>query len=147
MASFSYSDIGTVVTPAGTITFNAASGDTLRIVPRRSTGLGTSQVRAVVRDKAQTDGYILLPFFLEGQHLALAGDVVIRSAITEAGIVAARDTLLTDTLTKCKSILQANGTLNFVSGGSLAVRCEILPKPEGGFQKVFLIGFVSGTPA
>ncbi|SRR5581483_9294347 len=151
MASFSYSEIDTIVTPAGTISLNDDTGDTLFVDPKRSTGLGTSKVRAPIDHKPQTDGYLLHDFFEEGQHLVLAGDVVIRSAVTDPGMVAARDALLTDTRLKLKSILRADGTLTFRGGGTLTVRCDLLPEPtssdRGPAQKSFVFGLVSADPA
>jgi hypothetical protein len=145
MASWHYSDITTLVTPAGTIGFNSPTGDTLMIDPQRSSGLGYAQVRAPIIHRGQTDGYTLLPFFLEGQHLVLAGDVVIRSATSEAGVVSARNTLLTTTRTRLKSILQADGTLNFGAGDALSVRCEMLIQPMGAWRKSFVLGLVSAA--
>jgi hypothetical protein len=151
MAGFSYSDIASLATPAGTIAFNQAAGDTLFLDPGRCSGLGTSRVRAPLDNKGQTDGYIVHDFFEEGQHLTLAGEVLIRSAVTEAGIVSARDALLADTRAKLRSILRADGTLGFASGGSLTVRCELLVEAtssdRGPLQKAFVLGLVSADPA
>jgi hypothetical protein len=148
---FGYQQIQSLVTPAGTVTFNADTGDTLFLDPRRSSGLGSSRVRAPIDNRPQTDGYLLHDFFEEGQHLVLAGDVVIRSATSEAGVVAARDALLTDLVLKLKSILRADGTLVFSGGGSQTVRCELLPEitssDSGPMQKSFVFGLVSATPA
>lgn len=147
MPGFSYSDITGIVTPAGTISLNAASGDTFFVDPTRSDGLGDSRLRTTIIDRGQTDGYTLLPSFEEGQHIALGGVALIRSAALEAAYVAARDAMLIDARTKLKSILGANGTLTFASSSSLTVRCEMLIKASGAFEKDFLLGLVSATPA
>lgn len=153
MGAFSYSDIDRLSTPAGDISFNDETGDTLWIDPTRSTGLGSSVVRNPTDDKGQTDGELLHDFFLRGQHPVLAGDVLIRSATLDPAYTAARDALLADTRTKCKAILRATGTLHFTTGETITgVKCEILPdarsdRPQGPSQKSFLIGLVTATPA
>jgi hypothetical protein len=153
MGAYSYSNIDRLATPAGDISFNDDAGDTLWIDPTRSTGLGASVVRNPVDAKGQADGELLHDFFLRGQHLALSGDVLIRSAATDPSYVAARDALLVDTRTKCKSILRATGTLHFTTGETITgVKCELLPdarsdRPEGPSQKSFLIGLATGTAA
>lgn len=144
--ALSYSDITTLVTPAGTITHNASSGDTLRVVPGRSTGLGMGEIRDPTDDKAQTDGLILHDFFERGARLVLAGDVVIVSASTESGYRTARDTLIADTITKLRSILRATGTLNFGNGAAFTVKCNLKFDPQGGFVKTFIYGLVSASP-
>lgn len=146
MSAWSYSAITTCVTPAGTFTFNASSGDTFLLDPNACTGLGTSQVRTPIFNKGQTSGYNILPFFLEGQHLVLAGVALIRSAATEAGYVTARDVVLTDLRTKMKSIISADGTLT-IGTDVLTVRCEHLPEISGGFEKRGVLGLVSASAA
>jgi len=147
MSSWSYSDISTCVTSAGTFTFNAASGDTIILDPDACSGLGTSGVRTSIFNRGQTSGYNFAAAFLEeGQHLVLAGTVLVRSASTEAGYVTARDAVLTDLRTKMKSALGADATLT-IGGDSLVVRCEHLPEQSGGFVKRVVLGLVSATAA
>lgn len=146
MPSWSYSAITTLVTPAGTITFGTGT-DYLFIDPAASTGLGVSQIRTSIFNKGQTDGYNILPSFEEGQHLVLGGRVIITSSATEAGIVTARDTLLTATRTKLKSILQVSGTLNFSTGDIITVFCETLIAPADVWVKTFVFSLVSANPA
>lgn len=140
-----YSDITTLVTPGGTLTFNAASGDTYFIAPGSSTGLGMRKVRAPIDNKGQTDGYILHDFFLEGRHLLIAGEMLIRSSSTEAGVVAARNTLADAMVTALASIIRATGTLNFGAGGPYTVKCDMAADFPGTFQKGFVFGLVSAT--
>lgn len=147
MASFSYNQITTLTTPGGTITFNAASGDTLLIDPAACSGLGVSSIRAPIFNKGQTDGYNILPFFEEGQHLVLAGIIRIESASTESGIVTARNTILTSTRSALKTILRADGTLNFSTGDTVTVRCEQLVGASGAWLKNFVLGLVSASAA
>ena len=45
------------------------------------------------------------------------------------------------------TILQASGTLNFGAGGPLTMRCTLLVQAAGAFEKGFLLGLVSATPA
>lgn len=146
MAGWGYQDITGIVTPAGTISVNGAS-DTLWPDPQRCDGLGYSEMRRNQFDRGQTDGYLLLPSFEEGQHIALGGLVLIRSASLEAAVVAARDAFLTDARTKLRSIKNTDGTLTFATAPSITVRCDMLIKATGGFDKNFLLALVSASPA
>ncbi len=145
MPGYTYRNITTLVTPAGTLTFNAASGDRYLIDPARSSGLGMPKVRSPIDNKGQTDGYLLHDFFLEGRHLLLAGDMAIDSATTEAGVVTARDALASDMETKLTSILRATGTLNFSAGSALTVKCELGVDFSGVWLKSFVFGLVSAA--
>lgn len=153
MPAFSYSDIDRISTPAGDIACNDETGDTFWIDPTRSTGLGASVVRNPADDKGQTDGELFHDWFERGQHLVLAGDVLIRSATTDPAYEAARDAFLTDMRTKCKSILRATGTVVFAGGETIGgVKCEILPdarsdRPQGPSHKSVVIGLATATPA
>lgn len=143
-----FSDIDTLTTPAGTISFNDDTGDTLFVDPKRSSGMGMPLVRAPIDNKGQTDGYIVHPFFLEGRHLVLAGMLLIRSAATEAGYRTARDALSSGTEAKLRSILQADGTLT-IGAATLTVRCDLgvdFPAIEG-MDKGFVFGLVSASSA
>ncbi len=147
MAAYTYSSITTLVTPGGTLTFNATSGDTYLIAPARCSGLGMPKVRAPVDLAGQTDGSILHDFFLEGRHLLLAGDLVIRSASTEATWVTARDTLANSMVTALTSILRATGTLNFSGGTAITVKCELGSEFPGDWHKAFVFGLASSSSA
>jgi hypothetical protein len=143
-----YNDITTLVTPAGTATLNASSGDTYWVVPSRSSGLGTARVRSPTDPKGQTDGLIVHPRLEEGQNLVLAGDLRIRSAVTESGTIAAQDSLASGLLTKLRSIKSTTGTLNFGNGAAITVNWEIICDfpPLEGIQKGFLFGLISASP-
>jgi len=146
--ALAYSDITTLVTPAGTLTFNAATGDTYWVDPKRSSGLGMGEIRNPTDDKGQTDGSILHDFFERGQQLLLAGDLRVRSAVTESGYVSARDVLSGSMVTKLRSILRATGTLNFGSGATVICKCNLkadFPALEG-VAKGFVFGLVSASP-
>jgi hypothetical protein len=135
----------TLVTPGGTLTHNAASGDTYFIDPKRSVGLGMGEIRDPMDDKAQTDGFILHDFFEKGAMLVPAGVVLARSDTT--GVTGA-DTLMAAMVTALRSILRATGTLNFGSGAALTVKCHMradFPSLEGDL-KGFIYGLVSASP-
>jgi len=135
----------TLATPAGTITHNAASGDTLWVDPKRSVGLGMGEIRNPIDDKAQTDGFLLHDFFEKGAMLLPAGVVLARTDTTGN---TGRDALMADTVTKLRSILRATGTLNFGSGATLVVKCHMradFPTIEGDL-KGFVYGLVSASP-
>ncbi len=146
--ALAWSDLTTLVTPAGTLTFNAISGDTYWVDPKRSSGLGMGEIRNPTDDKGQTDGSILHDFFERGAALLVAGDLRVRSSVTEAGYVAARDVLSGNMVTRLRSILRATGTLNFGSGAAFTVKCNIkadFPALEG-VVKGFVFGLVSASP-
>lgn len=138
MASFS--DITTLVTGGGTITFNAASGNTYMIDPNASTGLGMGAVRAPIDNKGQTAGYILHNFFEEGTHFVLSGIIV-------ADTVANRNTMMDNLKAALRSILTTTGTLNFGSGATASVKCDVacdFPN-QSAMLKGFVFGLVSAT--
>jgi len=136
----SFSDITTLVTSGGTITFNAASGNTYLIDPSRCSGLGMGRVRAPIDDKGQTSGYLLHDFFEEGTHMLIAGVLVVDTT-------ANRNTQMDNLKAALRSILTTTGTLNFGAGGSLAVQCDIgadFPVWSANV-KGFVFGLVSAT--
>lgn len=116
----SYSDITTLVTPGGTITFNAASGPpTYFIDPARCSGLiGTGEIRNPVDDKGQTSGFLIHTFFEKGARGVIGGQL---HALTTVD----RETLKANLKAALRSILTTTGTLNFSGGASLAVRFEL----------------------
>lgn len=138
MASFS--DITTLVTGGGTITFNAATGNTFLLDPSRCSGLGMAQIRAPIDNKGQTSGYILHDFFEEGTHMILSGVLV-------ADTVANRNAQMTNLKAALRSILTTTGTLNFSSGEAPAVKCEIgVDFPVlNAHLKLFVFGLVTAT--
>ncbi len=140
-----WSDMTTLVTPAGTLTFNAATGDTYWVDPKRSVGLGMGEIRNPIDDKAQTDGFLLHDFFEKGALLLPAGTILARTDTT--GITGA-DALMSGMTTKLRSILRATGTLNFGSGAAFVVKCHMradYPTIEGDL-KGFVFGLVSASP-
>jgi hypothetical protein len=135
----SYSGITTLVTGGGTLTFNAATGNTYLIDPGRCSGFGMGQVRAPIDDRGQISGYILHDFFEEGTHFLLGGVII-------ADTVANRDTMEASMKTALRSILVPTGTLNF-TGGSAAVKCDIgVDFPSiSAHVKGFVFGLVTAT--
>ena len=130
-----YSDITTLVTGGGTITF----GTTYLIDPQRCSGLiGTGRVRNPVDDRGQQSGFLLHDFFEEGGRGVVGGVIDVAST-------AARDTAETNLKTALRSILTTTGTLNFSGGSSLAVQWELgCDFPVwSGIVHGFLFGLVS----
>jgi hypothetical protein len=146
MAEFSYTKITTLVTPGGTITFNATGADTLYLDPGNCRGLGDFDVRAPVDPRGQTSGFLLHPFFLPGAELLLVGIFEIISSGTEAGYVAARDSLMDGTYSKLKSAAATStSTLNFTGGATISGLKVRRSAFHGGFRKGFTIDLVGTT--
>jgi hypothetical protein len=138
----SYSDITTLVTGGGTITFNAATGNTYLIEPGRSSGLDGVVVDKPIDPKGQTDGFLRHAGFEQGSHLLIAGVLV-------ADTVANRNTMMSNLKTALRSIVDTDGTLNFGAGGSLSVQWEVgvdFPIWSGGV-KGFVFGLVTESAA
>jgi hypothetical protein len=134
----SYSDITTLVTSGGTITFNAATGNTYWIDPARSDGLDSVQLRKPFDNKGQADGFLVHDGFEEGLHLVLAGVLVVDT-------VANRDTQIANLKAALRSIKSSTGTLNFGAGGSLSVEWELgVSFPQwNGWVKGFRFGLIA----
>ena len=136
-----YSDITTLVTSGGTITFNASTGNTYLIDPAQCRGLiGTGEIRNPVDDRGQTDGFLLHDFFEKGARGVLGGVIV-------ADSVANRNTMQDSLKTALRSIKTTTGTLNFSGGSSLAVQFDLacdFPVWSGPV-KGFIFGLVSAT--
>lgn len=136
----SYSDITTLVTSGGTITFNAATGNTYLIDPLASDGLDDVKLRKPVDHKGQTDGYIRHRGFEEGDRILLAGVIV-------ADTVTNRDAMMTNLKTALASIKSTDGTLNFGSGASRLVQWDVgIQFPRWSASTVrFVFGLVTET--
>lgn len=136
-----YSDITTLVTGAGTITFNATSGNTYLVDPARCSGLiGTGEIRNPVDNRGQQSGFLLHDFFEKGARGVVAGVII-------ADTVANRNTMQDTLKTALRSILTTTGTLNFSGGSSLAVQFELgcdFPVLSG-HVKLFQFGLVAAT--
>ena len=141
-AALRWSDLATWVTPAGTLTFNEATGDTYFVDPKRSSPLGAGEAEGAVDPKGQTDGSLVHPFYERGALLVPAGVILARTDTT--GVTGA-DALMSDMMAKARSALRANGTLNFGSGAAIVGRCHMLPTFPAldGDLKGFVFGFVS----
>lgn len=134
----SYSDITTLVTGGGTITFNAATGNTYWIDPGRSSGLDSVRMRKPFDNRGQDDGFLVHDGFEEGLHLVLAGVLV-------ADTVANRNTQIANLKTALRSIKSTAGTLNFGAGGSISVEWEMgVDFPQwAGYVKGFTFGLIA----
>lgn len=141
-AALRWGDLQTWVTSAGTLTFNAASGDTYFVDPERSSPLGAGQAEGAVDPKGQTDGSLVHDQFERGALLAIAGVVLAR---TDSTGTKGADALMTSMMAKARSALRANSTLNFGSGAAIVCRCQVLPvfPTISGDLKGFLFGIVS----
>ena len=136
-----YSEITTLVTPGGTITFNAASGDTYFLDPDGCSGLiGTGEIRNPVDNKGQTSGFLVHTFFEQGARGVLAGQLHCDSA-------AARNAMQDTLKAALRSILTTTGTLNFTGGQAIVVKFELgLDFPQiSGIRKGFRFGLVGET--
>ena len=141
-AALRWSDLTTWVTPAGTLTFNEATGDTYYVDPQRSGPLGAGQAEGTVDPKGQTDGSLVHLFFENGALVVVAGVVLARTDTTG---VSGADALMSDMMAKARSALRTNSTLNFGGGAAIVERCNILPTfpPLASDLKGFLFGVVS----
>lgn len=140
----------TLVTPWGTITFNAATGDQYRL-STDSTGLDGAPLRTQVDDAPQTDGGLVHNFYKGARHVTLIGQLRVISTTVPASVIAARNTLEDNLIAACESIIRADGTLSFTrTGGTirhLTVRCDMLPTFSGsGPVKSFALGLVAANP-
>lgn len=136
-----YSDITTLATGSGTITFNAASGNTYLIDPARCSGIiGTGEIRNPVDDRGQQSGFLIHTFFERGARGVVAGVII-------ADTVANRNTMQTTLKTALRSILTTTGTLSFSGGETLAVKFELgCDFPQwSGIVKGFQFGLVAAT--
>ncbi len=151
MAEWSYTAIDKIQAPGGDIQMNGSATDSWFVDPTRSTGLGEVDIRGQDDEKGQTDGLLLHPRFLGGQRIGLHSIGHILSASTDPGYVTARDALIDSTLSRLKSMVNADGALHFIGGGSITVRTRAIGPPQSESQlgptaKSMLIVLVSATP-
>ena len=151
MAEWSYTAIDQIQAPGGNIPCNGNATDSWFVVPRESTGLGVSEIRGQDDERGQDDGLLLHPRFLGGQQIALKMLAYILSASSDAGYLTARDTFLTDTRTKLKTMINADGTLHFTGGQSITCRTRAIGPPQSDqpdpAAKSMLVVLVSATAA
>jgi hypothetical protein len=137
-----------LVTPAHTISFNAATGDAYLNDPLQCAGLGQAPLRVTVEDRPQTHGGILHPTFRGARHITIAGVLLVRSSGTDSGIVTAREGMIDDLVEALESIENADGTLSWASAAhTLAVRSEIPFDPSGAMEKTYTFGLIAPDPA
>lgn len=140
----------TLTTPGGTVTFNAATGDTYLHDPGSCQGLDMAEVRAPIDNAPQTDGGLVHNFFLGPRHVTLGGELLVRTGTTEASTATARNVLEAALTAACLSIIRADGTYSWTpTGGALhtiTVRCDIPVNYPGGFLKTYLFGLVAADP-
>lgn len=138
----SYSDITTLVTGGGTITFNAATGNTYLLNPQACSGLDAVKLRKPIDEKGQTDGFLRHQGFEEGERILLSGVLIVDT-------VANRNTMMANLKTALRSIKATDGTLNFGAGGSLSVQWDVgIDFPIWSVSvKGFVFGLVTETAA
>lgn len=140
-----WSDVTTLTTPSGTLTFNEATGDTYWVDPARSDGLGMGEIRNPIDDRGQQSGFLLHEFFEKGAMLIVAGVILARTDTTG---IAGADTLMSEMVTRLRSTLASSGTLNFGSGA--AITGKLYGRPKFPTLQADLKGFeftwVSASP-
>ena len=140
-----WSDLTTIVCPSGTLTFNAASGDTYFVNPSAADGLGMGEIRNPTDDRGQIDGFILHRYFEKGALLLVAGTVLARSDTTGTS---GADTLMSSMVTALRSTLNSTGTMNFGSGAAIVGKLygRVKFPSLGGDLKGFEFMWVSASP-
>ena len=133
----------------GSITFNAASGDTYLLDPNSCAGLDQAPIRAPVDDKPQASGGLVFPFLHGPRRITLGGWVQ-----NVTGTASNRQDMEEALITALDAIIAADGTFTITPAGdsakSLTVRCEIpvifTGVSPGGFVKTFLFGLIAANP-
>lgn len=109
------------ISQLGTFTaFSSASADYLRLDPTRCTGGEDAPLRTNLEAIPGGDGVYVLPPFDDAQIITLAGDLIITSAVTDAGYFSAQDTLLASLKSALNALKSARGNLVH-AGGTLHV--------------------------
>lgn len=120
MASWSWSNLATLATPGGTITFHSGA-DTLVADPGRCRGLGAFEARQPVDPRGQTHGFVIHPSFLPGADLLIVAFFHITSAGGDPGWATARDALMDATYAAAKAgVGSASSTLTFTGGPTIS---------------------------
>ena len=139
-----YGVVHTLVTPAGTLTFNQTSGD--RLVLSGISGADGAAIRPVVEPLAQRDGAIVGNAYLGALYPVLEGQIVSSSAT-------GRNTLEDQLRGHLSSILRADGTWQWTpAGGSARQRTVRLFQPPmlgnepGVTLRSFQFGLICADP-
>jgi hypothetical protein len=131
-----------LATPAGTITFNADTGDAYLHDPANSSGLWLAGARSSMEDRPQAHGEIVHPTLLKGRHLTCSGIILPRD-----GGFTARNTMMATLGEALVSISDTDGTYTVTVDGttySFAVRFELAAPFTGLSIKTYLFGLVAG---
>lgn len=142
--SAGYSDITSIGTPAGTISFVSplSASEGLVVDPKQSTGLGSGEVRTAIDNRAGESGFILHPEWYE------AGSIFVLVGIMRFASSSDRNAAQADLKTKLRSMLAATGTLNFTGAPSATVRWHMavdFPAIDAHI-KGFRFGLVAADP-
>lgn len=147
MAEFSAP--ATLVTPAGTISFNTGSGDEYRIT--NAEGLDMAPIRTTVDDAPQTDGGLIHAQFFGPRHITIEGQLRVRTQITTPALIGARNNMEDALVSALTSIIRTDGTFSFTRQGaatrSVVVRCDVAASFSGtGLIKDYMFGLVAANP-
>lgn len=144
-----YNSPSSLITPAGTVVFNAAAAPTYLHDQSLCSGLDGAPLRATVEDAPVTDGGIWHPFYKSSREVTLGGVLLVTSVedvnTLEAALRAALDSIdIADTT--------ATGTYEWTPTGmtlhSITVRCDVNVTFSGpAYQKQYTFGLVAVDPA
>lgn len=142
-----YSAPASLVTPGGTIVFNAATPPTFLHDPSVCSGLDGAPARATIEDKPVSNGGIWHRFFKASREPTFGGLIRVDS-------IADLHTLEANLLAACESIFgdpAVTGTYEWTPSGmtlhSITVRCDILPTYSGpAYNKQYSFGLVAIDP-
>ncbi len=144
-----YSAPATLVTPGPTITFNAASGNTLYLDPEMCSGLDGGPIRRTIEDAPMTDGALVFPSRKGGRHIVIGGWVHVTTGATESDYRTNREALVDNLRLALESIENADGTYTWTPIGgarALTVQADIPVTTNGAFQKKFVFGLIAADP-
>ena len=142
-----YSAPASLITPVGTVVFNADTTPTFLHDPDSCSGLDGAPARAAIYDKPVSDGGIWHRFFKAAREPTFGGLIDVDS-------IADLSTLEASLLAACESIFgdpAITGTYEWTPTGltlhSITVRCDILPTYSGpAYNKKYSFGLVAIDP-
>jgi hypothetical protein len=143
-----YNQITALSGSSTTVSFNAASGDTLLIDPAKCSGLdGTGPLRTNVENSPGASGGLVFAPLLGPRPFTLGGLVQITSSGTESGYISAADTLMASLTTCLGELAVAAGTLTW-TGHTLSVvyNTELEFPTIFGVVKGFQFGLIAANP-
>ena len=140
-----------LVTPAGTITFNAPSGDTYIHYPSLCDGLDGVPIRSSSDPAPLTDGANLHTWFRGARPITLGGVLRVRSVSADDEIAEVRTDLEEALGAALESIVNTFGAYRWTPTGksqrSAAVRHDSAFRVSGAWQKTYVFGLLAPSPA